>query len=138
MDVMRRFTFAAGLAALTLGLGACGSGYGGSTPTGPTADGTLPNGAIVINIVAENGDRSFSPNPATVPAGSTVVWHNVDGLTHRVLLNDRGLDTGNIAPGAYSQPMTLAAPGPYHCTIHPDMIGVAQSVQTSAGTTDPY
>jgi hypothetical protein len=26
MDVMRRFTFAAGLAALTLGLGACGSG----------------------------------------------------------------------------------------------------------------
>jgi plastocyanin len=85
-----------------------------------------------------NGDRSFSPNPAAVPAGSTVVWHNVDGQTHRVLLNDRGLDTGNIAAGAYSQPMTLAAPSPYHCTIHPDMIGVAQGAQTSAGTTDPY
>ena len=135
---MRRFSFAAGLAAMTLGLGACGSGYGGSTPTGPSADGAPANGAIVINIVAENGDRSFSPNPATVPAGSTVVWHNVDGQTHRVLLNDRGLDTGNIAPGAYSQPMTLAAPGPYHCTIHPSMIGVAQGVQSSAGTTDPY
>jgi len=135
---MRRFTFAAGLAALTLGLAACGSGYSGSTPTGPTADGTPPNGAIVINIVAENGDRSFSPNPATVPAGSTVVWHNVDGQTHRVLLNDRGVDTGNIAPGAYSQPMTLAAPGPYHCTIHPDMIGVAQNAQSSAGTADRF
>jgi hypothetical protein len=27
------------------------------------------------------------------------------------------------APGAFSQPMTLGAPGPYHCSIHPDMVG---------------
>src|SRR5262245_51131963 len=122
---MNRFLLQAGLAAVTLGLISCGGGYGDSNPAAPTGDTLPPNGAIVINIVAENGDRSFAPNPVTVPAGATVVWHNVDRQTHHVLLNDRGLDTGNIAPGAYSQPMTLTTPGPYHCTIHPDMIAVA-------------
>jgi plastocyanin len=135
---MRRFFFAAGLAASTLVAASCGGGYGDSNPVGPTGDTPPPNGAIVIDIVAENGDRSFSPNPATVPAGSTVVWHNVDRQTHHVLLNDRGVDTGNIAPGAYSQAMTLTTPGPYHCTIHPDMIGVTQNAQSTGGTADPY
>jgi plastocyanin len=134
---MRRFFFAAGPAASTLVAAACSAGYGDSNPAGPTSDTPPADGAIVINIVAENGDRSFSPNPATVPAGSTVVWHNVDRQTHHVLLNDRGLDTGNIAPGAYSQPMTLRTPGPYHCTIHPDMIGVAQNAQVPRGLQTP-
>jgi len=135
---MRRFFFAAGVAASTLVATACGGGNGNSNPAGPTGDTPPPGGAIVIDILAENGDRSFSPNPATVPAGSTVVWHNLNGQTHHVLLNDRGLDTGDIAPGAFSQAMTLTTPGPYHCTIHPDMIGVAQKTQGSAGTSDPY
>jgi plastocyanin len=80
-------------------------------------------GAIVINVVRENGAQSFSPNPATVPAGQTVVWHNVDTIVHRVVLNDGALDTGNIGPGGFSVAMTLVAPGPYHCSIHPSMIG---------------
>jgi plastocyanin len=52
-----------------------------------------------------------------------VVWHNVDTVTHRVVLDDGRLDAGNIAAGSFSAPMTLAAPGSYHCTIHPEMIG---------------
>src|SRR4051812_37402266 len=117
---MRNHLLAAGLAALTLGAAACG-GYG-STPSGPTND-PPPAGAITISVVRENGSQSFSPNPATVPAGQVVVWHNIDTTTHRVLLNDGKLDTGNLSPGAFSQPMTLGTPGPYHCTIHPDMVG---------------
>jgi plastocyanin len=116
---MRRSLTAAALAALLLVVSACGSGYG-STPTGPN---NTPPGAIVIDIVGINGARSFSPNPSTVPAGQMVVWHNVDTVTHRVVLDDGRLDAGNIAPGSFSAPMTLAAPGPYHCTIHPEMIG---------------
>ena len=100
---------------------ACG-GYGSSSPSGPS-DTPPPAGAVIINVVRENGNQSFSPNPATVPTGQTVVWHNIDTTTHRVVLNDGALDTGNLAPGAFSQPMTLAAPGPYHCSIHPDMVG---------------
>jgi hypothetical protein len=61
--------------------------------------------------------------PGDGPTGQTVVWHNIDTTTHRVVLNDGKLDTGNLAPGAFSQPMTLGAPGPYHCSIHPDMVG---------------
>jgi plastocyanin len=57
------------------------------------------------------------------PREQTVVWHNIDRTTHHVVLNDRKLDTGNLAPGAFSLPMTLGAPGPYHCSIHPDMGG---------------
>jgi plastocyanin len=133
---MHRFLLAAGLAALTLGVAACGGdGYGSSSPSGPSN--TPPaDGVITINVVGENGNQSFSPNPATVPTGQTVVWHNVDTTTHRVVLNDGKLDTGNLAPGAFSQPMTLGAPSPYHCAIHPSMVGSVM-VTASATPTDP-
>ncbi len=117
---MRRSLTATALAAPLLVVFACGSNYG-STPTGPNDP--PPPGAIVIDILGINGAKSFSPNPSTVPAGRMVVWHNVDTVTHRVVLDDGRLDAGNIAPGSYSAPMTLPAPGPYHCTIHPEMIG---------------
>jgi plastocyanin len=121
INIMRRFSFAVGLAALTVVAAGCG-GYGDSSPTGPDTA-PPPAGTITINVVRENGAQSFSPNPATVPAGQVVAWHNIDTVTHRVVLNDGQLDTGNIAPGGFSKPMTLAAPGPYHCSIHPDMTG---------------
>jgi len=79
--------------------------------------------AVTIDVVAINGAQSFSPNPASVPAGQLVVWHNVDRETHRVVLDDRSVDTGDLAPGASSAPMPIGAPGPYHCTIHPEMVG---------------
>jgi plastocyanin len=119
---MRRFLIAVSLAAPAFAAFAC-SGYGTSQggPNGPS--GPPPAGAIVIDIVGVNGAQSFAPNPATVPAGQTVVWRNTDTIPHRVVLNDRKLDTGNIGPGAFSEPMTLVAPGPYHCSIHPPMVG---------------
>jgi hypothetical protein len=79
---------------------------------------------VTINVVAINGAQSFSPNPATLPAGQRIIWHNVDNTTHRVVLNDGSVDTGNLAPGASSQPMAIrAAGGAYHCAIHPEMVG---------------
>ena len=82
------------------------------------------NGVVTINVVAIHGAQSFSPNPATLPAGQKVVWHNIDNTTHRVVLNDRSVDTGDLTPGASSQPMAIgAAGGEYHCAIHPEMIG---------------
>ena len=121
---MRSLTFAAALAALSFGVVACG-GYGGASPANPTNSSTPPAGAMIINVVGINGAQSFSPNPAAVPPGQTVSWHNVDTTTHRVVLNDGELDTGNIAPGAFSAAMPLVASAPYHCSIHPDMVGTA-------------
>jgi len=111
----------------------CG-GYGGSiSPTAPapppaatTAD------TVTINIVRENGAQSFSPNPATLPEGQLVVWRNIDTTTHRVVLNNGTLDTGDLAPGASSAPMAInGGAGAYHCSIHPDMVGsIVQGAQT--------
>ena len=123
---MRGFVTAGAVTVLALGLWGCGgSGYSsgsGASPVSPTPSSAA--GVVTINVVAINGAQSFSPNPATLPAGQMIVWHNVDTTTHRVVLNDRSVDTGNLAPGVSSQPMAIgAAGGQYHCAIHPVMVG---------------
>ena len=124
---MRRFVTATGaVTVLVLGLWGCsGNGYSsgsGANPSSPTPSSSA--GVVTINVVAINGAQSFSPNPATLPAGQMIVWHNVDTTTHRVVLNDQSVDTGNLAPGASSQQMVLeTAGGQYHCAIHPVMVG---------------
>jgi plastocyanin len=124
---MRAFVTAMAVVALGLGMWGCGgssyaSGNGGNTgnPIAPTSS---PSGVVTINVVAVNGAQSFSPNPASLPAGQLVVWRNVDSITHHVVLNDRSIDTGDLAPGAASQRMAIAAGGQYHCSIHPVMVG---------------
>jgi len=107
-------------AALLLGVFGCGSNY--SAPTDPSAP-PPPAGAIVIDIVGINGAMSFSPNPATVPAGQMVVWRNRDSVTHRIVLDDGKFDAGTVAAGASTAAKPLNTPGPYHCTIHPEMVG---------------
>ena len=125
---MKRILMTTALVATTFAFSACG-GSTSSSPTSPTGTSAPPAGATIIDVVRQNGAQSFSPNPATVPAGQMVVWHNVDTVTHRVVLNDGTLDTGNIAPGAFSAPMILNAVGPYHCSIHPSMVGTIVSGQ---------
>jgi plastocyanin len=124
---MRAYVTAAVVFAVGLGMWGCGgSGYssGSGTPTTPTPS-SSGAGVVTINVVAINGAQSFSPNPATVPAGQMVIWRNVDTITHHVVLNDRSVDTGDLGPGVASRPMAIAGTGggQYHCTIHPEMIG---------------
>jgi plastocyanin len=105
--------------------GCGGSGGGGGTPVGPS-----PAGTVTITIVADRGAQSFSPNPATA-AGRMVVFRNTDTVVHRVRLNDGTIDTGDIAPGATSQPVMMPAAGTrYHCTLHTGMIGAVQGETT--------
>ena len=133
---MRAFVTVGAVIALGLGIWGCGgSGYssGSGNPTNPTPPASGP-GVVTINVVAINGAQSFSPNPATVPSGQMVVWHNIDTITHRVVLNDRSVDTGDLAPGASSPTMTLGGTsgGQYHCSIHPVMIGsINQNTQAA-------
>ena len=120
---MRTVSAALGAAALGLWMSGCGGQTG--NPASPTnGSGSMaPPDAIVIDVVAINGEQSFSPNPSTVPQGRTVVWHNVDTVIHRIVLNDMSVDTGELAPGAFSEPRPLSTTGRYHCTIHPVMVG---------------
>jgi plastocyanin len=140
---MRAFVTAGAVMALGLGMWGCsGNGYssGSGNPTSPTPS-PSGSGVVTINVVAINSAQSFSPNPATVPAGQMVVWHNIDNITHHVVLNDRSVDTGDLAPGASSQPMTISGTGggQYHCSIHPVMIGsVNQDTQATPPCQGPY
>jgi plastocyanin len=125
---MRAFVTAIAMVALGFGVWGCGgtsyaSGNSGNSgnPIAPTSS---TSGVVTINVVAVNGAQSFSPNPANLPVGQMVVWHNVDSITHHVVLNDQSIDTGDLRPGASSQPMAIAAAGgQYHCSIHPVMVG---------------
>jgi plastocyanin len=142
---MRGLTSISLVAAMGIGAWGCsGSGYGsGSTTTAmtPSTPSAAGNAQIVtVNVVAIRGAQSFSPNPATLPAGVQVVWHNVDSVTHRVVLDNGSVDTGNLAPGASSQPMTIGASGAsYHCSIHPEMIGsINQDTSSQPAPTSGY
>jgi plastocyanin len=132
---MRVFVVSAIVALGFTAWGCGGSSYPGGTPVSPSPAPTpAPTGNVVtINIISENGAQSFSPNPATLPAGQMVVWHNVDRVTHHVVLNNGSLDTGDLVPGASSQAMSLnLSTAPYHCSIHPSMVGtLVQSALTS-------
>jgi plastocyanin len=130
------------IVALSLGAWGCGSSsYPSGNPVqpaptpapAPTPTPTPSTGIVTIDVVRENGAQSFSPNPATLPAGQTVVWRNVDRVTHRVVLNNGSVDTGDLAPGASSQPMAInTGNAPYHCSIHPSMVGTIVPAATAA------
>jgi plastocyanin len=137
---MRKFALAS---VLTFGLvvGGCSSGgYSSGSTSSPAAPTPITSdGVVTIDVVAINGAQSFSPNPATLPAGQMVVWHNVNNTTHRIVLNDRSVDTGDLAPGASSQPMAIgAAGGQYHCSIHPEMTGSLNQPTATPPPTSSY
>jgi len=95
------------------------------TPT-PAPEPTPGTADVVITIAGENGDMSFSPADAAVKVGQTVAWHNNDTQTHTATQDTTGgFDTGDIAAGATSAPiqMTTAGSFPYHCKLHPSMVG---------------
>jgi len=120
-DIMKTCVAVFAVGALGLGMWGCGSNNSNNAnPASPSPSG---GNVVTINVVAINGSQSFSPNPATLRAGQMVVWHNVDNVTHRVVLNDRSVDTGNLSPGASSAAQQIGTVGPYHCAIHPEMVG---------------
>lgn len=131
---MRSFTAGPVLAlAVLAGTAGCG---GGSSPSSPGPTGSNPT---TINIVADRGNQSFSPNPAEA-AGQMVVFRNTDSVVHRVRLNDFSIDTGDIAPGATSAPVRMPAAGTnYHCMLHPSMVGAVRSAASGPPPcTGPY
>ncbi len=105
---------------------ACGSSY--SSPSSTTGSGAMGTGTataadVTITIAGMNGSNSYSPSPANVKAGQTVAWRNADSIAHTATGN--GFDTGAIASGATSAPITFSTAGTinYHCSFHPSMVG---------------
>ncbi|HXW08153.1 MAG TPA: hypothetical protein VD833_23180 [Vicinamibacterales bacterium] len=124
---------ALGLAGVLLSASCGGSGgYSGPdtpAPTPPAGGGS--SNIVTVDIQGVRGAQSFSPNPASCPAGQMIVFRNTDVITHRVILDDMSIDTGDIAPGASSQPLPLGGVSKsYHCPIHPNMVGSLNGART--------
>jgi plastocyanin len=98
---------------------------------GPSATATFPN----VDI----DEYRYLPKKETSPLGGTITWHNIGSLTHTASQDAplRFFNTGQLAPGAYSDGETFWAAGrfPYHCRIHPALMhGVMRvPVNASAG-----
>jgi plastocyanin len=84
----------------------------------------------------------FDPADLSVPAGTTVVWHNRGKEEHSVTADDRSFDSGLKKPGTDFQ-FTFPRAGvyAYHCQPHPWMVAkirvVAGAAPTPASTTAP-
>jgi plastocyanin len=94
-----------------------------SQSSGP--DGTTLSADLTVAMLGIRGNQSYSPNPVTVRVGQRLAWRNGDSITHTATQDTAGFNTGNIAPGATSSPITMSTAGtfPYHCTLHPGMVG---------------
>jgi plastocyanin len=100
--------------------GTNGANGPGSIPTAPT----VPPRQVTVDVAEINGPYSFYPSPIMVQSDQTVVWRNFDTVTHHVVFDKGSIDTGTLAPGTLSQPMTIGeGTWSYHCSIHPTMVG---------------
>jgi plastocyanin len=119
-------TIAAAIATALLSV-SCGGGGGSSTPASPSTPSGGGGGAtqtvVTITITGQGGKLAFTPNPAAVAAGQTVVFKNNDTVAHHLMLDDGTVQTPNINPGATSAAITIGANKSYHCIIHPGMVG---------------
>ena len=108
--------------------GACKSS---SSPSDNPSNGGAPGQTITIlagtaadyNTPGHSGGTGFSPGTLTVALNSQVTWSNNDAVDHSPM-SDTGVFSGNASPGG-SYKFTFATAGtfPYHCTIHPEMVG---------------
>ncbi len=67
---------------------------------------------------------TYSPDPLTVPAGTTVRWINYDDDQHNVVSDDKSFRSKLLDKNQeYSYTFTKKGTYRYICSIHPKMIG---------------
>jgi aldose sugar dehydrogenase len=127
---------------------------GGSSPAGPSGPTAVAGGtpSVVVKIMGQDGNMSFSPNPVVLKAGQAVAWTNADVIPHQPVQNtaaasgnagadgygggtpgngSSGFNVGMLAPGATSNALSFTSAGTlnYHCSIHPSMTGTITITQ---------
>lgn len=115
MRPLTALTLLAGIASLA-GTAACSDDNNGNPPAG---DISITAGASSKTTTA------FAPNPFTrsLASSGTVIWVNNDGVTHDIE-SDTPLFDFEMSPNAtHSFTFTAAGSYPYHCSIHPNMVG---------------
>lgn len=75
-----------------------------------------------VNII----NFAYEPSDITVSVGDTVIWTNMDSVSHTVTSDEGGeLDSPLLSQGdTYSHTFESAGVYDYHCTVHPFMKGI--------------
>jgi len=135
---MARISSALLLSSLVLS-GACG----GYTPTqnnpSPPPPAAMQNDIDIVAGASQLTTNAFSPNPKVISLGGsssvTVRWVNTDitggdytsgtATTHNITSDNGSFSpSGNLGGNAtYSVTLSAAGSYPYHCSIHPNMVG---------------
>jgi plastocyanin len=113
--------------AAALALAACGGGAS-TTPTATQAAGTpaasAPQSAATEGAKVEIKGFAFNPATVTAKVGEEITWTNSDTAAHTVTLDDKSVDSGNIAQNAtFKHAFSAAGTFSYHCSIHSNMKG---------------
>jgi plastocyanin len=132
MNTWKLLIIAAGSA---LTLAACGGGAGTNANTGGGDAGCTVKGnttaaitpAVTSNIVPDpNTVGRFTPNNITVKVGQSIEWDWQDPNVGHTVTSDDGTSFDSCLQNmGYKFVVTFNQAGkiPYHCTIHPLMIG---------------
>lgn len=110
----------------------------------PAAAGTTT--IEMLEGASAQGNPDFKPDPADVPVGNKIVWHNDDSIPHTATSgtgpedanHGKIFDTGIVNGGESSKAMELtgAKEGDtinYYCFIHPYMKGEIKVTAAQAG-----
>lgn len=117
----RSIPIALGLVSL-MTIVACGPSPG--TAPASTASTTAGTAAAVGVASVSIQNFKYSPDPLTVPVGTTVTWKNLDDEAHTLrsadlLIRSNALDQDETYSVKFDKPGTY----PYTCSLHPKMHG---------------
>jgi plastocyanin len=99
----------------------------------------MQNDIAIVAGASQLSTAAFSPNPKVVSLGGsssvTVRWVNSDitggnytsgtATSHNITSDNGAFSPSGVLGGNATYSVTLSAPGnyPYHCSIHPNMVG---------------
>jgi plastocyanin len=117
-----RLVLVSALLMLTVACGGYSSSPATPSPTpatgGTSSPVTIPRGAESL------ANRAFSPDDVNIAVGETVTWTNTDAVAHTSTSDAGTWNSGTVpAGGRFSFTFQTAGSFPYHCTIHPGMVG---------------
>jgi len=97
----------------------------------PTPTPGVPSSSVTIPVGASSlGSSAYAPDDLTVAVGTTVTWMNTDSVAHTSTSDATGWNSGAVAPGGqFSVAFQTAGSFPYHCAIHPGMVGRVVAVE---------
>ena len=90
---------------------------------------SFPPGTSVSIVMGASSltTTAYSPSPLRLALGNSVTWINNDVTTHTSTADGGAWDSVAIAPGrTFTRRFTTTGSFPYHCTIHPGMVGTIE------------